>query len=104
MGSFIQRKFIAKLRLGCLELRIETGRYSRPRLPAEARICTACRNQNKSHENEDHFLFICDTYKMERKSWLENLIIPDNFSILPLENRFDLVLNDSNNVKRTAQY
>ena len=37
--SFIQRKFLAKVRLGCLEIRIETGRYARPRLPAEARLC-----------------------------------------------------------------
>ena len=30
--SFFQRKHIAKLRLGVLQIRIESGRYSRPRL------------------------------------------------------------------------
>ena len=37
--SFVQRKFMAKLRLGVLSLHIETGRFLRPRLPAEERLC-----------------------------------------------------------------
>ena len=36
--SFIQSKFLAKLRLGVLGLRIETGRYERPRRLPEERI------------------------------------------------------------------
>ena len=32
--TFIQRKFLAKICLGCLEIMEETGRYARPRLPA----------------------------------------------------------------------
>ena len=54
--SFIQRKFISKLRLGCLEIRMETGRYARPRLPAEARLCQVCENENQEVEDEFHFL------------------------------------------------
>ena len=50
--SFIQRKFLAKVRLGCLEIRIETGRYARPRLPAEARLCQICTNVEQRIEDE----------------------------------------------------
>ena len=49
--SFIQRKFLAKTRLGCLEIRLETGRYARPSLPEEARTCLVCPNANKEPEN-----------------------------------------------------
>ena len=40
--SFYQRKEFAKLRLGSLELRIETGRFSRPRLEIHERLCLIC--------------------------------------------------------------
>ena len=40
--SFIQRKSLAKVRLGVLTLRIETGRFCRPILPAEERLCLIC--------------------------------------------------------------
>ena len=52
--SFIQRKFLAKLRLGVLALHIETGRYHRPRLPAEDRLCKIC--NSGEIEDETHFL------------------------------------------------
>ena len=55
--SFIQRKFLAKIRLGCLEIRIETGRYARPRLPELSRVCQVCPNPSKKIENEFHFIF-----------------------------------------------
>ena len=71
--SFIQRKFLAKIRLGCLEIRIETGRYARPRLSEEARTCLVCPNQNQEVENEVHFLFNCQTYQAERLAWTQKL-------------------------------
>lgn len=37
--SFSHRKLLAKTRLGCLPLCIETGRYSVPRVPEERRFC-----------------------------------------------------------------
>ena len=57
--SFIQRKFTAKIRLGCLEIRLETVRWARPRLPEESRIRLVCPNQDKEPETELHFLFNC---------------------------------------------
>ena len=73
--SFIQRKFLAKLRLGCLELRLETGRFSRPRLPEEARTCQVCPNLNQEIESEAHFLFNCQTYQTERLAWTQKLTV-----------------------------
>ena len=55
--SFIQRKTIAKTRLGCLAIRVETGRYARPPLLAALRICQICENPNDEIEDEFHFLF-----------------------------------------------
>ena len=102
--SFIQRKFMAKLRLGCLEIRIETGRYARPRLPEEARICEVCENPNQEIENEFHFIFKCEKYRNERSLWINKLQIPNNFETLPPNVMLSCVLNDHNNVKLTAQY
>ena len=102
--SFIQRKFMAKLRLGCLEIRIETGRYARPRLPEEARICQVCENPDQEIENEFHFIFKCEKYRNERSLWINKLQIPNNFETLPPNVMLSCVLNDHNNVKLTAQY
>ena len=56
--TFQQRRILAKLRLGCLPLRIETGRYTRPKLSEEERTCLVCKNNNLvdiSGENEMWF-------------------------------------------------
>ena len=60
--SFIQRKFMAQLRLSSLPLGLETGRYERPRLPEQARLCKVC-SDGISVESESHFIFFtryCD--------------------------------------------
>ena len=90
--------------MGCLEIRIETGRYARPRLPEEAGTCLVCPNQNQEVENEVHFLFNCQTYQAERLAWTQKLTVPDNFLTLPEAEKLDFVLNTHSNVKPTAQY
>ena len=102
--SFIQRKFMAKLRLGCLEIRIETGRYARPRLPEEDRTCQICTNQGQAPESELHFLFQCEAYTNERTAWLSSLEKPEHFINLSTEEKLKLVLNLDKNVKKTAQF
>ena len=79
--SFIQRKFLGKVRLGCLENRIETGCYARPRLPAEARLCQICTNaeQRIEDEIEYHFIFECKAYDHERFLWLHKMELPKMF-------------------------
>ena len=100
--SFVQRKFLAKIRLGCLELRIETGRYARPRLPPESRLCQVCNEQKV--EDEFHFLFECKIFEQERFLWLNKLRLAVNFHQKTQEEKLDLVLNEHTNVKLTAQY
>ena len=102
--SFIQRRFLAKLRLGCLELRIETGRYSRPRLPPELRTCQTCGDREPQIEDEFHFLFECRAYEHQRTIWLNRLDPQPNIVLETKEHLLNIVLNDANNVKKTAQY
>ena len=102
--SFIQRKFLAKTRLGCLEIRLETGRWARPRIPEEARICQVCQNFDENVEDEFHFIFECFKYSSLRTIWLEKLEIPNNFQILSKDQKLGIILNHPNNVKITAQY
>ena len=54
--SFIKRKFLALSRLSNLSIRLETGRYERPRLEENLRLCQAC-NDGLSIENEFHIYF-----------------------------------------------
>ena len=63
--SFIQRKFLTKFRLGVLPIRIETGRYERPRVLEAERTCLVCNDQN-AVENEHHYLLHCSLYNRLR--------------------------------------
>ena len=101
--SFIQHKFMAKLRLSSLPLRLETGRYERPTLPEAARLCKVC-SDGISIENESHFIFCCTSYWDIRQMWLARLKIPPNFGQLPLSDKLKLTLNAPENVKITAQF
>ena len=51
---------IAKLRTSTHNLEIETGRYIRPRIPPENRICKCC--SSSAIEDETHFLLNCTAY------------------------------------------
>ena len=108
--TFLQKKHLSKLRLGSLELRIESGRFSRPRLEINERICLVCRDNNlrlnlePQIETEVHFLFICSHYTALRDTWLESLIKPANFENLDEGSKLSIVLNDPDNVKKTAQF
>ena len=99
--SFLERKMISKIRLGILPIRLETARYLRPILPENERLCYC---HNGEPECEYHVLFICVKYSNLRQLWLQKLTKPDNFTNLPRNERFDIVLNQPNNVKYTAQY
>ena len=101
--SFVQKMFLAKLRLCALPLRIETGRYERPRLEASARLCAAC-NDGYSVENEEHFIFICKKYDSLRGPWNTCLQKPSNYEELSNDEKLRFILNSSENVKITAQF
>jgi hypothetical protein len=99
--TLLERKTTSKLRLGILPIRIETARYLRPILPEEQRLCYC---KNGEPESEYHVLFICEKYDHLRQIWFESLSKPENFNILPNQEKFKITLNDPNNVKYTAQY
>ena len=108
--TFFQRKHIAKIRLGSLALRIESGRYSRPRLEIHERICPVC-IKNKIQqglapeiENEVHFLFFCDQYDNLRVKWFSTLNKPENFYMLDDATKLNIVLNQQENCKPSAQF
>ena len=56
------RAAFTKLRTSSHNLSIETGRYARPKIPKEERLCTEC----KVIENEQHFLLKCSRFNDER--------------------------------------
>ncbi len=62
-----ERSLLCQTRLGILPLRIETGRYVNEQI--EDRICLVC-NKNEI-ENENHFIFECDTYEENRAKFKE---------------------------------
>jgi exonuclease III len=58
------RKTITKLRISAHKLEIETGRYKRPRLDRELRICRLC---DKDMGDELHFLCKCPLLQKQRQ-------------------------------------
>ena len=99
--SFIQRKFLAKLRLGVLPLRIETGRYERPRRSPEERLCTQCSRGNT--EDESHFLLDCPKHTLLRTELYSN-IENEDFPDFTENEKLKFLLNDPSIVKQTAQF
>ena len=61
-----QRSLIAKLCLGILPIRVETGRYNNT--IRKERICLICNNGNI--EDEYHVMFYCEIYKASRSTLL----------------------------------
>ena len=84
--TFHHRRMLARTRLGCLPLRVETGRYSVPRLPEHMRTCLVCRAPDQlvdvngvefgPVETETHFLYECEAYSAERGIWFGKIILP----------------------------
>ena len=98
---------MAKLRLGSLQIRIETGRFNKPKLEEHQRTCQICApdTSNSSQvENEIHFLFYCSGYEQARNTWLSKLKLPENFFNLKDCDKLDVVLNEGANVKLSAQF
>ena len=101
--TFRQKMFIAKLRLSALPIRIETGRFERPRLPPNERLCASCRVPN-AIENEEHFMFVCPSYDNLRKTWMASLSKGPGFDLLSASEKLRSCFNVKENVKVTAKY
>ncbi len=59
---------LCRFRIRSNNLEIETGRYTKPRIPENERTCIYCTAH--AIEIKSHFLLECDLYKTERdKLW-----------------------------------
>jgi hypothetical protein len=99
--AFIQRKFLAKLRLGVLPIRIETGRYERPRKLEAERVCKQC--SIGSTECELHFLIQCPRHTLLRTTFYSKItdeIFPNMTDI----EKFKFILNQPAVAKLTSQF
>ena len=63
------RVMITRWRLSCHQLRIETGRYERPKLTRDERTCTIC----NIVEDEHHALFDCSAHTFLRLHYVDIL-------------------------------
>lgn len=59
-----ERSLLTKIKVSAHSLAIETGRYSRPNIPASERFCKFCKNVM---EDEKQFILNCPQYETERK-------------------------------------
>jgi len=76
--SFISRKHLALVRLSNLLIKIETGRFERPRIDEKLRVCQiGC--DEASVENEYHLIFKCTVYNNIRFAWPNKSKTPNNF-------------------------
>ena len=89
------RTAITTFRISCHSLAIERGRYVRPPLPPERRLCPVC----NVVEDEKHFLLVCTSsqslpeHNVLMKS-CERAIV--NFSHLDTNMKFTLMMSSAN--------
>ena len=86
------RAAFTKFRLSCHSLEIETGRYVRPYLPPEERICHIC----KVMEDEKHFLLSCPRTKSlpEYDPFLNTCVESiRSFNFLTINNKFFSIMS-----------
>lgn len=86
-------------------MKAETGRYVRPKIPREERICKNCKQNTV--ESEEHALTECDLYE-ELREELFNYITSycQNCSALSNKNKaiFLLTIEDTNCMQRVAKF
>ena len=100
--SHIQRKYMAKLRLGILPLRLESGRYERPQLNASNRVCKQCLLGEV--ENEEHFMLKCPKHSFRRNLLFSSIKNLDIFTSMNNLDKLKFLLNDPDIVKSSSQF
>ena len=66
------RNALAKLRMSDHDLKIHTGRHTRPKTPRENRFCESCRI---AVEHEAHFLFDCKIDSQIKEEFFNNFVV-----------------------------
>jgi hypothetical protein len=85
------RQTMALFKTGALPLAVETGRYSRPQVHLNDRLCKLC--DNSVVDDEQHFMMNCPLYSDIRFELIQNskrLIV--NFDCLSMEQKFISIL------------
>ena len=100
--SFMQRKMLSKFRLGLLQLRIETARFVRPKIPPTERVCLICKSGDI--EVEPHFLLVCNKYEQLRQILYSKIPDLNNFLALEMTEKLKFLVNEPNIVKQTAKF
>ena len=73
-----KRKIITRWRLSCHPLRIEKGRYTKPKTPREDRKCLIC----DEVDDEKHALFVCKAHRIIREQHRDILVTCDDVTKL----------------------
>ena len=84
-----ERSILTKLRISAHALHIETGRYSRPPVPRDKRVCYSCK---QFIENEEHFVLYCPCYDHYRLQYSDIF----NVECYMRDNPLKYVMNPSN--------
>ena len=85
-------RILAKFRSGSLPLSIETGRFARPKVPLNERICNLC--SSNTVEDEVHFLLKCSLYSdLRRPLLLKAQGCNTDFPLLSLKEQFIFIMN-----------
>ena len=90
-----QRSLVAKLRLGTLPIRVETGCYNG--IEREKRLYLVCKDG--SVEDESHVMFHCQAHNKESACKLN-----PHFLSLGAVHRIAYLTNAKNIIRKTAQY
>ena len=111
---FILRKKLAQLRLGCLPIRVETDRYTRPIVHRDQRYCLQPKCDNttsnlsddvKHIENEFHFLLKCSQYSDLRYDMFKKVKVEQHvFAQLNDQEKFVYLLTTQSEAKIVAQF
>ena len=95
MKNRTYRKVYSNFRSGSLPLAIETGRYAKPIIPLEQRLCNFC-NEN-TVEDETHFILHCDLYSDIRYELYEKATkVCCNFILLNDKEKMCILMNNVN--------
>ena len=93
-----QRKAMARLRISAHRLPIEVGRYCRPYIPAEERVCLECPNQIG---DETHFLVKCAKFAEQREPLFSQIEEKyPNFNTLNEDQKFIFLMTVEGNLQK----
>ena len=98
-----QRRSIAAIRCGSSSLKIETGRYAKPPLLLNERLCTNCNTGAIELQDEKHFILHCTFYSELRKELFDrakDLLL--NFYDLSDNDKLLFLMNEENLARRVA--